>query len=354
MENSSNSSENFTHHPVATSGLTRAELWFQLIFAYGIVGLASILLNLLIAVCVWRIEKLHSRFFVFIFSMSLARILYGCSHITLSTYRGLRTVGMVAPTTSTLICHSVNILTYFAATWDLLLLLLLVLDRAISLAFPMIYRNMSKRQAIYICIGSFFAVIGVRLLPSYDGVSASQTVACVNSYYPVSLKYAWYAKYLDLGLSVAILLAYVVLIGLAYYRTHGGQSNLNETALKKSMRVLPYLKMQLVMHCCLVVTSRSMQLAAGYIGEETVLAQRMVAYYAEICSLDVLVNGFVFYWKHPKLWYASLKMLFGERGAKFLTRGQAVAPANMIAATSIAVSAAKPSPRATRSSPLAT
>lgn len=328
MANSSNTTLNSTN----IIGLTTEEILFQLIYPYGIVGTVSVIFHALIAICVCRVEKLHNRFFAFILCLSLARVLFALSHVVLFVYRILRHVGMVSAYKSALECHSVHFLAYFAATWELLLLLLLVLDRVVSLAYPMVYKNLSTRQAIHICIGSYIFCVLVRLLPSYSGVTAARTVGCVNMYSPVTVGYRLYAKYLDFALSVGILLAYIILIGLVRYHTRRGTSNLAEAAVKKSMKVLPFLRLQLIIHCSFVLTSRSLQLAAGYIGEETATGQRLMAYYGEITSFDILVNAFVFYWKHPKSWYASVKMLLGERLARVFIKEQGSAT-TMIPAT---------------------
>src|SRR5688572_7573087 len=95
----------------AVIALTKGELWFQLIIAYGIIGSISAIMHTLIAISVFRVERLHNRFYVFIFFISIARVLYACTHVMLCVYRSLRTMELVDMNIVSLLCHTIHIFT---------------------------------------------------------------------------------------------------------------------------------------------------------------------------------------------------------------------------------------------------
>ena len=91
--------------------------------------------------------------------------------------------------------------------------------------------------------------------------------------------------------------------------------------------------------CSLVLTARSTHVAADCFDETSPLGQRLQSYASQVFSYDILANAVIVYWKYPKLWYASLKLIFGERVARRLSK---VALADVSAAKTVIANQVSP------------
>lgn len=310
--------------------LTPFEVGLRITIGLGLC-LASAIMPGLIAVSIFKGTYTESRFYIFMFFLSISRILYAMGHVVASIYHLLR-VERVAPISmSSYACHVIQMLSNFPPTLELIFLLLLVIDRAVAFGFPLVYRNLGTRQAFQICIGACMFWFLIRVLPSYEGVSVSRTIQCVNTFAPLASRYAVSWQYLDMALSLGILVPYAYLLYAVRRRLRKDKdqnSSLQDASLKRLMKVVPFLNLRLVTHCALVISSRCMKLVAAYAGSKAT-EQRLVAYYGILAAVDIFVNAIIFFWKYPKIWNDSVRLLCGAIVKQKLTEWRIVRPLDM-------------------------
>lgn len=305
------SNDSLSNATVRTVLLTPFELWLRISIGLGL-GTVSVLLHSLIAISLCKGNGLENRFHVFLFFLSISRIMYGFGHFCVATYRVLRTAGLAPTAMSSFACHSIQMFGVFPPTLELVILFMLIFDRAIAFGYPLIYRNFSTSQAKKLCAGACLIWFLFRFLPSYFGVSATDVIQCVNTLSPLAPSYAICWQYLDFVFSLSILVPFAYLVIAVWRRMHHENEQATaDASFRRLVKVLPFLRLQLIMHCALVITSRSMQLAAAYVKNEAD-QQRMIAYYGMMAALDVFVNAIILFWKHPKIWAESVQLLCGK------------------------------------------
>lgn len=307
---------NVTAAPVSI-GVTAAELWIQLIVFYILFCFIVLCLNSVMAVATLRTKELRSRFFVLVGCLLYCRNLLSIQLIVIGFYRVFRTVNLASGSMTRLQCHSVHVCLYFATYFELILLLLLVIDRIMAIIAFNYYRQLTIRQALLTCTAAAVLSLLAKLAPSYATMSDfAEVIPCISYNSPTNPDYNAYSQHLDLATTLLVVALY---LGLAVYLrlylipklTKAAQDSAGQSAMiamRRQMKLLPLLRKLVLVHCGLTLTSRILLLVGTIV--PPAYSQRATAYGGMVVTVDLLANAIILLKTNKDLRHASMA-LFG-------------------------------------------
>lgn len=280
--------------------ITDTEQWIQLVVFYLL--LASVLATIgdvVIAIGIYRSKNLRSRFFIFVGFLTLIRIITGSQFFVMFAYRALRMVGLAEMNLKVGLCFFIHFHIVYVGTCEMVLLLVLVLDRMLAIMAHSRYRNLTSGQAlklgISVCIGTFL----LKVVPSFFGVDFQQVAPCVHGYSPTHPTFAQYSQNIDLVIVLLILLLYIVL--LVYLRCYkipplrGSSNDVSShaatIALKRQMKLMPLLRRLVIIHCSFALLTKATLSAAG--ATPDMYSRRLIAYGGSLMTVDLFANAVI-------------------------------------------------------------
>lgn len=230
-------------------------------------------------------------------------------------YRTLRTLNLAPTSMTRFACHWVHFHLYYAPFLEMLLLLVLVIDRTIAIVAGTFYRLLTVRQVLVSCMIALVLSLLIKLLPSYLGVRLDEVVTCLNINSPTDPVFSSYGQNLDLALALLVLVMYLAMMGYIRCRMlpklrKAAQDTAGRAAMitvKRQMKLLPLLRRLVLIHCSLTLVAKLLLAIAPLTPAEYGL--RLTAYGGMVITADLLVNAAVLITTNKEVRTATLAVL---------------------------------------------
>lgn len=297
-----NSTTNLT---TVSLGLTKGELWIQLVLFYLIIaGLSAPLGNMVIVyTLLTKSKKFRTHFFVIIGWLSFCRIFIGLQTTVLAMFRILALTDIISYYQPRFICYLINIGVYTESTVEVLLLLILVIDRLVAIAAVRHYRRITLKRLHITCLLIFLSM-KLKLVPAYYGLHRNDTlldiVKCANIFSPAGENFNLFSQNIDLILIILVLSMYFSLI--IYIKRQTRMKMMNEaqlTSLKRQLSVIPAVRNVIFLHTACTLTAKLL-LALGTFMDHPE-SFRLVAYGGICWAVDAVANISVILYSSPEL-----------------------------------------------------
>lgn len=287
----------------ASIGLSKAELWMQLLVFYlTIGGWASILGNAAIIVALVRHRnELHSRFFVIVAALSLTKGILACQTVVMTSYRIFRTLGYVSINQTRLNCLFIHFFMPPLFTVEILILIVLVIDRSLAIGATNYYRRLTVHQIAIICSVTILAGSIAKLAMAFGmgDDPLSKVIACVNVASPVNETYQVVNANIDLILVLFLLVSYLALMIGFRFSTSRASNETAKNALKRQRKVIVTMRNVVLLHCAFTLTAKILLTAgSSQLGDTGI---RLMAYGGMITQCDEFSSVIALIWSHPKL-----------------------------------------------------
>lgn len=292
-ENFTSNFDNLTNKSATVAlGITPAELWIQLtIFYVLLAGVLSTLGNVLMTIGIIKSKDLRTRFFIIVGSLLITRSLISLEMGIAGVHRILRSLGVVEVNLKRYICHSIHFQFFYATTLEMILILVLVIDRVLAIAFCNYYRSLTRKQALVTCIIISVFIVISKIILSYLGVNMNDTIPCLNVYSAPHELFNLTFQNIDFAVTILILVLYVGLIMYVRFyllksmkSEHDGSKKI---FLERQMKLLPMLRRLVLIHCGLAMFTKLLSLLAGVVTSQ---AARLTAYGGIMTTVDLFAN----------------------------------------------------------------
>lgn len=285
-----------------TADLTVFEEWLQYIVFYVGCGIVGIVGNTAIAVGIIRTKNLRTRFFVVICTLVCVRVTLAFQFVVMGAHRALKSLQIIDVNQKRITCYCLHLFINISFTIELCLLLVLVIDRMMAIMAPMVYKNLSLRQAKIVCL-SVVIVVGVfcKIIPSLIGWDFNEIVPCTNSFSSFSDGLKRFFQNVDLPIISIVILMYCVLwIVIKWRVTQLKRENDSEKEiqLRRKMAVLPLLRNIIVTHATLTLTAKLLIAIIVYIPSQAI---RLTAISGDLNTIDLIANLIVLLWSNKEL-----------------------------------------------------
>lgn len=222
--------------------------------------------------------------------MCVCRAITSCQYIVAGVYHALRVTGLASPYQTHFTCAMFHIWLAGGLFLEMLDLAFLVIDRIISIAFPMRYWNMKAKQAIIVCISLYFVANGIKTVPILAFNDLNAPTVCVNSFSSLTENLAYFAQLADnviLGLVIGL---QALLMGFVYYRSKRAASTEAERrSIERQLALLPILRRQIILHCGMQIVSKTLLSANLFVADQYV-SVRLAACGSMMVTFDIFVN----------------------------------------------------------------
>lgn len=276
-----------------TSSITAAETWVQAIVFYFLgAGILGALVNALIVLAIRRNKELRSRLFIIIIFLSLCRLLLCLNLGVTGIQRALRQVGIISLEQKRVVCSAMHIWLLNGLTLELMLILLLVIDRVIAITLPVRYSRVSDKQALYVCVILYVISILIKVLPGiFWDAEPLEVIPCHNGYSGTSENSSNFGRYLDVTLGAVIIFLYVALMVHIRFGINRQlpreASEVAKQSLQRQLALMPMLRNQVLLHSGLSLLSKLLFMAGGVFPAQDA---RFVFWGGNFLVIDLLVN----------------------------------------------------------------
>lgn len=298
-------------------GLTYPERYSQFAF-YLFFGSTAFIGNSMMAIGIAKCKEMRSRFYVIIIFLLMARMLMCMQLLQLAIYRFLRVLDKVA-FPSRLVCGFLTVFVY-PGTLELLVLLVLAIDRAIALFAVAYYRHLKWQQAAKMCAVVSLIPLAVKIGLLVGDPPIMSTVSCFNVFDSVATANATLSQNLDLALLIVLIAVYVLILVVLRFRLHklrnSPENDAGLVAIRRHLTLMPTVRNIIVVHCVWTLSAKVLiTLALEPFAES--LSAKFLLYAGYFVASELLVNVIILLWTNLDVRRATFSLYSAQKvGAK--------------------------------------
>lgn len=261
-----------------------------------------------------KCKDMRSRFYVIIIFLLVCRMLMCVQLTVLSVYRVLRVIDVVA-FQSRLTC-SFMVLFLYPGTLELLLLLMLALDRGVALFAVSYYRNLDWKHAAKMCFAISSVALLVKIGLLFGDPPFSATVTCFVVFDAIPVKLVEFSQNFDLALLLLLLVVYIAILVALRIRLHKLRSKSENDAaviaINRHMMVMPTVRNIIVVHVAWTLSAKIL-LSLGIMPFATAYSARFLLFGGFFVASELFVNVVVLLCTNAEIRKATLPCLGGQK-----------------------------------------